>query len=263
MNGKPEPTQNFLVSAISGALSSLLRPALYVMRSHMGIQHTALIPIIVSAVFYGAGFWWLSTLDEVNEKIAILYLVLIVVGYLRNCFQARHRRRTRDWSVSTWSTGESLFVPVFRFLCPRIYSRWGHIPSVGYWVRKALTNDFVYYVAEPAALLLASAAMWSIGSEMFRYPILLAFICVVVRNDAQLWLYLKAHEIPDGKKLERAINTEFEDPSQRGLTTASAEIPDSCFVPVETDDSSVFDRLSPELQTVLMKDRFAHGEPLR
>jgi hypothetical protein len=260
MNGKPEPTQNFLISAIAGLLNSLLRPALYVMRSHMGIQHTALTPIIVSAVFYGAGFWWLSRTGEVNAKIATLYVALIVVGYLRNTFQARHRRRTRDWSVTTWSTGESLLAPVFRFLCPRIYRRWGGNPTVAYWVRKALSNDFVYYIAEPVALLLAAAALWSIGSTLFCYPILLAITCIVVRNDAQLWLYLKAHEIPDGKRLERAINSEFGDPAQRSATTAAAEIPERCFVPVATDDESVFERLNPDLQTVLMKDRFTHTE---
>ena len=43
MNGKPNPTENFLVSTIASLLGGLVRPICFVMRSDMGIQHTALI----------------------------------------------------------------------------------------------------------------------------------------------------------------------------------------------------------------------------
>jgi hypothetical protein len=261
MNGKPEPNQNFLVSTISAMLNGTLRPALYVMRSDLGIQHTALVPLIFSAVLYSAAFYAASIRSEADGKIGLLYGTLIVVGYLRNDFQARKRRRTRDWSVTTWSSGESLLVPVLRLICPRIRRQWGDIPAVEKWVRRVLHNDFVYYVAEPAVLLLAAVGIWSIGSDLYYYPVVLAITCIVVRNDAQLWLYLKAHEIPDGKTLERSINSEFEDPARRGVQTSVAGIPDRRFVPVATDSESVFGRLDQNLQFLLMKDSFLHSKP--
>jgi len=264
MNGKPNPTENFLVSTIAAFLSSSLRPVLYVMRSHMGVQHTALIPVIMSGLLVGAGLQFLPMASEVNQKAIILYLVMVVIGYLRNTFQARRRRKTRDWSVSTWSSGESHFEPVLLFVCRRLYQRWGHNAHIRRYVSAVLRDDFIYYVAEPVALLLAAGALWSIGSTLFYYPILLAITCIVVRNDAQLWLYLKAHEIPDGKRLERAVKWQLDGPEPgRGDGVELAQIAEAPRMRWATDDRSVFDRLSPELQDLLMKDRITHSENKR
>jgi hypothetical protein len=260
---RPNPTANFLISAIAASLEGLLRPFWFVMRNDMGIQHTALIPIIIAGAIYGAGFCCLSLTSEVNSKVIIVYAALIVAGYFRNTAQARRRRRLRDWSVGTCSTGESLFVPVLLFICRRVYREWGDRPHVKRWLERILSEDFVYYVMEPAALLFVAAALWSIGSSLLYYPILAAIALIVVRNDDHLWLYLKAHEIPDGKMLERAINAEFGGAAQRGAGNAIARIPVAPADCAATDNASVFERLSPEMQTVLMKDRFAHGEPLR
>ncbi|GEM_PF-5536218 len=261
MNDKPNPTQNFLISAISWFLGDLLRPVRYVMRSHMGIQHSALIPILASCPLYGAGFWYAATFfSEVNKKVVILYAVLILVGYFRNADQANQRRRVRDWGVNTWSSGESLWVPVLLFTCRRVYRRWGSKPVVRRLLGKLLTADFVYYVAEPVTLLLASAALWSIGSSLYLYPVILAIAFVVVRNDAKLWLYLKAHEIPDGKMLERAVKSEFEGPVP-GAGVMLAQLSTAPVMRGEIENESVFDRLNPELQSLLLKDRFGHSQP--
>jgi hypothetical protein len=260
MNGKPNPTENFLISTLATLLNGTLRPALYVTRSHMGIQHTALIPVLWSAVLMAAGMSFLDWMDPMNRNVIILYAVLLIVGYLRNTFQARRRRKQRDWSVSTWSTGESLLEPVLIFSCSRIRRHWGHKPAVRRMIETALTGDFIYYVGEPSLFVVAAAALWSIGSSMCLYPIVLALICIIVRNDAQLWLYLKAAEIPDGKRLERAVKTELEGPETFGHSEIPvAEIPPVPRMRFATDDRSVFDRLSPELQTLLMKDRILHG----
>jgi hypothetical protein len=146
----------------------------------------------------------------------LLYAALFIVGYLRNTFQARSRRKRRDWSVTTWSSGESLLEPVLIFTAKRVYRRWGNNPFVRRLVAAVLRDDFIYYVSEPALLILTAAVLWSIGSSIFYYPIILAFGCIVVRNDAQLWLYLKAHEIPDGKRFERAVKWELDGPSPTG-----------------------------------------------
>ena len=262
MNDKPNPTENFLVSAFSTFLSTGLRPALFVMRSHMGVRHTALIPVLVSAFGYGTLFSLLSLTSAINAKVILLYVVLIVAGYVRNTLQARRRRRMRDWSVNTWSSGESLLVPVLVMICRRLHRAWGSDVFAGRRVGMLLTDNFIYYVAEPLALLVVALALWSIGSVLFFYPVLVAISCAIVRNDAQLFVYLKASEIPDGKMLEREIKSEFEGPKREGNTPV-AEIAPPRFVPLPTDSASVFERLSPELQTLLMKDRYAHGEPLR
>jgi hypothetical protein len=260
MNGKPNPTENFLVSALATLLTGILRPALYVMRSNMGIQHTALIPVIWSGALIAAGMSFAGWIDPANVNVMLLYAVLLVVGYLRNMFQARSRRKRRDWTVSTWSTGESLFEPVLIFASFRIYRRWGQNPYGRQCMQKALTDDFIYYLGEPAVLVISAVALWSIGSTIFFYPVILACICVIVRNDSQLWLYLKAAEIPDGKRLERAVKTELEGPETFGHGSIPvAEVPPVPRMRFATDAKSVFDRLSPELQTLLMKDRILHG----
>lgn len=261
MNDKPNPTRNFLISLISAFLSDLLKPLWYVMRSDMGIQHTALIPVILSGLIYGVGFSLLSLTGAVNRQVIMLYAVLIVAGYIRNTLQARRRRRVRDWSVNTWSSGESLFVPVLLFTCRRLYRRWGNKPYVRRLVGAVLREDFIYYIAEPVTMLFAAIALRSIDSTLFYYPIILAIALVVFRNDAQLWLYLKAHEIPDGKRMERAVKSELEGPAQSGGSgSLVAQIPDAPRMRFATDDRSVFDRLSPELQSLLLKDRFGHSQ---
>jgi hypothetical protein len=258
MNSKPNPTERFLISAVASFLNLFLRPAWYVMRSHMGIQHTALIPVILSGLLFGVCVPLLSWVSDINRHIILLYVVLVVVGYLRNTFQARRRRKRRDWSVTTWSSGESLLEPVLVFAARRVYRRWRSKPFVGWLVSVILRDDFIYYVGEPALLILVSAVLWSIGSSIFYYPIILAFGCIVFRNDAKLWLYLKAHEVPDGKRFERAIKFELDGPSPTGgYDIHVARIPEAPSRPA-ADNESVFERLSPELQDLLTKDRILH-----
>jgi hypothetical protein len=262
MNGKPNPTENFLISTIASLLGGLVRPMWYVIRSDMGIQHTALIPVLLSGAIAGAASPLLSWASEINRKVIILYVVLIVVGYFRNSYRARRRRRTRDWGVSTWSSGESLFVPVLLFACRRIYQRWGGSPTVRRLVSIALDEDFVYYVAEPGSLVLVGVGLWSIGSTAFYYPMGIALILMIVRNDAKLWLYLKAAEIPDGKRLESAVKWQLDGPEQGGnYGTVVAQIPQVATANGPTGGDSVYDRLSPELQMLLAKDRYTHVTP--
>jgi len=262
VNGKPNPTENFLISTIASFLGGLVRPLWYVMRSDMGIQHTALIPVILSGILAGAASPLLSWASDVNQKVIFLYVVLIVVGYLRNSSQARRRRRTRDWSVTTWSSGESLWVPVLLFAGRRLYQTWGGSPTVRKLIGIVLNEDFVYYIAEPLSLVLVGLGLWSIDSSLFYYPIGLAVILMIVRNDAQLWLYLKAHEIPDGKRLERAVKWQLDGPEQGGGWNAVvSQIPQAPAAESATRGESVYDRLSPELQMLLAKDRFTHLEP--
>lgn len=264
MNGKPNPTENFLISTIASFLGGLVRPIWYVMRSDMGIQHTALMPILLSGILVGAASPLLSWARVINREVIILYLLLIIVGYLRNSHQARYRRRVRDWSVTTWSSGESLWVPVLLFTCRRIYQWRGNSVSVRRFIGIVLNEDFIYYIAEPFTLVLTGFGLWSIGSSLFYYPIGLACILMIVRNDAKLWLYLKAHEIPDGKRLERAVKWQLDGPEQGGGgNTVIAQIP-KVSIPVSAESGeSIYDRLSPELQMLLAKDRFSHLEPQR
>ena len=262
MNGKPNPTENFLISTIASFLGGMVRPLWYVMRSDMGIQHTALIPVILSGILAGAASPLLSWASDVNQKVIFLYVVLIVVGYLRNSSQARRRRRTRDWSVTTWSSGESLWVPVLLFACRRLYQTWGGSPTVRKLIGILLNEDFVYYVAEPLGLVLLGLGLWSIDSTLCYYPIGLAVILMIVRNDAQLWLYLKAHEIPDGKRLERAVKWQLDGPEPNGgHDIVVAHIPHVPAANTPARGDSIYDRLSPELQMLLEKDRFTHPEP--
>ena len=262
MNGKPNPTENFLVSTIASLLGGLVRPICYVMRSDMGIQHTALIPVLLSGILLGAASPLLSWASDINREVIILYVLLIIVGYLRNNHQARHRRRVRDWSVTTWSSGESLCVPVLLFACRRLYQVWGGSPRVRRFIDIVLNEDFIYYFTEPFTLVLAGFGLWSIGSSLFCYPIGLAFILMIVRNDAKLWLYLKAHEIPDGKRLERAVKWQLDGPDQfGGQGTVVAQIPLAPVPASAASGESIYDRLSPELQMLLAKDRFSHVKP--
>ncbi len=245
----------FFISAVASILNVFMRPAWFVMRSHMGIQHTALLPLICSAVGFCACLPVLLWAGQINQEIILFYLVIFIAGYLRNAAQARRRRKQRNWDVSTWSTGESLLEPVLAFTARRVLRRWGNHPLVYQTVTTALSDDFIYYVAEPVVLLLASAALWLVGSGLFFYPIILAVGCVVVRNDAQLFLYLKAHEIPDGKRFERAIKYELDGPAHLGGHDIQvANIVGPASAPLADDGKRVFDRLSPELQELLTKD---------
>jgi hypothetical protein len=153
-------------------------------------------------------------------------------------------------------------VPVLLFACRRIYRRWGGSARVRRLVSIALNEDFVYYVAEPGSLVLVGFGLWSIGSSLFYYPIGIALILMIVRNDAELWLYLKAAEIPDGKRLERAVKWQLDGPEQGGVHgTVVAQIPQVAAANSPAGGESIYERLSPELQMLLAKDRFTHSTP--
>ena len=193
--------------------------------------------------------------SDVDANVVILYAVLGVAGYIRNTLQARRRRRVRDWSVNSWSLGKSLLEPVLVIVCRRLYRTWGKTPSVDRLVRALLNLDFIYYIAEPASLVLVAGALWSIGSALSFYPLLIAVALVFVRNDAQLSLYLRAHEVVDGQMLEKAVRGELDVPSTAAGGTPVAQIPPAPVGGPATDDQSVFSRLSPDLQLLLARDR--------
>jgi hypothetical protein len=80
MNGKPNPTENFLISAIASFLGAAVRPIWYVMRSDMGIQHSALIPVLLSAAWMAALSPLLYWASDVNRNVIIIYVLLVIVG---------------------------------------------------------------------------------------------------------------------------------------------------------------------------------------
>jgi hypothetical protein len=267
MNPQPDPTAKFLIGIIANMTRILLTPYYYVARSDMGVQWTTITALFMPGIIYTAGFYLPAIIHSaafgrhvqagrVNAPIVTLYVLLLVLGFIRNTTQAWNRRRQRDWSVHSWSTGRPLLEPVLVFLCRAIYRKSGVRP----WVRRLiffiLTDDFIYYVAEPVMLLLGAGALVSID-VVPGYPILMAVILIVVRSDQQLWLYLKAHEVMDAKKLEGAVKGQLEDPSLngRGGGIPIAQIPLSLASRPPTDEKSVFDRLSPELQMLLARDR--------
>jgi hypothetical protein len=98
--------------------------------------------------------------------------------------------------------------------------------------------------------------MGSIDATAWSYPTLIAVVLVVVRSDSQLWLYLKAHEVMDGKQFEQAIKATLEGgPTKGGGGIPIAEIPLGPATRAATGERAVFDRLSPELQMLLLRDR--------
>jgi hypothetical protein len=257
MNSQPYPIERFLVAAIGNFLRILLTPVYYVMRIDMGVQYSALIAAAISAGFFAGPCLLLAMTSKINREVATLIGVLVVVGYVRNVLQARRRRRRRDWSVHRWSTGTSLLEPVFLFLGRRAFRKWGQRPWVARLISVLLNDDFIYYVAEPSVLVLVAFALFSIGSTLCGYPLELAIALIVVRNAVQSFVYLKAHEVVDGKKDERAIKLQIEgpDPARFAAGGALARIPPAPGDRAATDDQSVFNRLSPELQMLLMRDR--------
>ena len=255
MNNQPDPIERFLVNATASLLRIFLTPAYYLMRSDMGIQWSALLPLLLPIALHICAGVAIGRASDANAEAEILYALLVAAGYLRNSAQAEVRRRVRDWSVHSWSTGVSLLDPVLRFTCPRIRRRWGS----KIWVRRLLSillkDDFIYYVGEPAVLTLAAVALWSIGSTLAFYPILLAVSFMVVRNRAKLHRYLRAHEVMDGQMEEREIRAEIEAPTPGHGIGAVAQIPPPPTDRPATDSQSVFQRLSPELQLLLMRNQ--------
>lgn len=255
MNNHTDPTQRFLTSIIANALRIFLTPMYYVMRSDMGIQHSALAPVFVSACNYGAVGALFALSNEVDARVVILYAVLGTAGYIRNTLQARRRRRVRDWSVNSWSVGRSLLEPVFVILCQHLQRKGSNKPSTNRLVHTLLNPDFIYYIGEPVALVLVAAALWSIGSVLYFYPLLIAVALIFFRNDAQLSLYLRAHEVVDGQMVEKAIRGELDAPATGTGGTPVAEIPAAPVAAPANDEQSVLSRLSPDLQLLLARDR--------
>ena len=90
---------------------------------------------------------------------------------------------------------------------------------------------------------------------LFFYPLLIAVALVFVRNDAELYMYLRAHEVVDGQMLERAIRRELEVPATGAGGIPVAQIPPAPINRPATDEQNVFNRLSPDLQLLLARDR--------
>jgi hypothetical protein len=260
MNQNPNPTARFLVGSIANLLRIFLTPFYYAGRSDMGVQHCALASLMFSAAMYACIWTFLSITSPINARVAVLYNVLVVLGYIRNADQAKRRRRARDWNVNSWSSGKSLLEPVLVSVCRRLYRKYGKTRRILWLIRAVLDPDFIYYSAEPAVLVIAALALASIGSTLFPYPLLLAVSLIFHRHDAKLLLYLRAHEIADGKMVERAIMREYQgDGAKNGSGDIRvAQIPAAPTNRAATDRQSVFDRLSPELQLLLVRDQATH-----
>jgi hypothetical protein len=254
---QPDPSEKFLAAVIANTLRIFLTPFYYTARSDMGIHWTALVPILIPLAAHGVLCNWLAVRNQTNAPVIALYAWLWILGFIRNTFQARERRRVRDWSVQSWSPGKSLLEPVLLLVGRAIYRKWGQYPWVRRLLFRILSDDFVYYGAEPGMLLLAAWAVWSIGATVWFYPILLAVALIAARSDAKLALYLKAHEVMDGKKLERSIAGMLQEPAPQGHGIPVAQIPVGCSGRPPTDNRSVFERLSPDLQLLLARDRAA------
>jgi hypothetical protein len=123
MNPQPDPTERFLISMIARAVKILLTPYYYAARSDMGVQWTALTTLLFSCAIYAAAIFIPTTLNaavfglrgqtsRVNFSVISLYVLLLVLGFVRNTVQAWRRRRRRDWSVHSWSTGRPLLEPM-------------------------------------------------------------------------------------------------------------------------------------------------------
>lgn len=256
MQQNQDPAQRFLVSAITNLVRAFLTPLYYAIRSDMGVQFSGFHPIAASLLFYGCAAKLIAMGSPIDGKVAALYVVLVALGYVRNTLQAKRRRRVRDWSVNSWSTGVTLLEPISFVVC-RMCRKWGSDkPFVQKLVPVLLSIDFLHYVAEPGMLILVSAALLSIGSLVCVYTVLLAVALIIVRCDAELRLYLRAHEIADAKMLEHAVMSEFEGPAPaRSAGSAVAQIPAALSNRTPVDDQSVFDSLSPDLQMLLVRDR--------
>jgi hypothetical protein len=257
MNPQPDPIENFLIAAIAGVLRLFLTPFYYVARSDMGVQRTAVIPLLIPVAIHGFVCTWLSWISEANAAVTELYAWLMILGFVRVTMQARRRRRERDWSVSSWSSGKNLLEPVLILFSRAVYRKWGAHRWVRRMAGRILRDDFIYYVAEPSMLVVGAIALWSIGATLWFYPIVLAVALISVRSESQLFVYLKAHEVMDGKKLERTIKGILEEPASGGSAIPITQIPAAAGRLVATDNESVFNRLSPELQMLLMRDRAA------
>lgn len=252
---KPDLTERFLVSVFANALRAMLSPIYFITRTDMGVQFSGFVPVISSTIFYVCCAGLIAIKSKLDAAVAAESVFLALCGYVRNARQARKRRRVRDWSVDSWSTGRSLLEHVFRFVEPRLALRWGHTR----WCERVLGHmedvDFVYYVAEPLAVLLVAAGLYSIGSHLFLYAIVIAFALIVVRSEAQLRIYLQAHEVMDGKRFEERLKFELEGPSAAKPAALFAHIPSAPANRPPTDARSVAQRLSPELQLLLVRDR--------
>jgi hypothetical protein len=257
MNSQPDPTAKFLVGTIAGTLRIFLTPFYYAARSDMGVQWGAFTQLLLPGAMHIAACISLAIVNEANVPAIRLYFWLFVLGFIRNLRQARQRRRVRDWSVHSWSAGRPLVEPLLLLFCRAAYRKWGRIPRVRRLLFRITSDDFIYYYAEPSILLLGAWGLWSIGVTLWFYPIILAAALISGRSDAKLAVYLKAHEVMDGQKMERSIKNMLAEPAsvQHGIpvaqiAAASAERP-------ATDNRSVFERLSPDLQLLLTRDRAA------
>jgi len=251
------PTSRFLVGAISEMLRIILTPAYFVLRSDMGVQQAAFGQLLLAAPFYVVCVGVSAFLREDNMLVIWVFGLLVFLGFLRNMSQARRRRSIRDWSVNSWSNGRSLCEPVLLFLCRFLRRHWSHRVSVKRFIYSILKADHIYYVLEPALLASCALALRSIGSPLYFYPIVIAVGVIVARNERQLYYYLRAHEIVDGQMVEAAIKSELGAQSSGAGSAASeiARIPPTPANLAATDRQSVFDRLSPELQLLLVRDR--------
>ncbi|MDR3404233.1 MAG: hypothetical protein P4L99_17170 [Chthoniobacter sp.] len=257
MQQTPDPTQRFLVSAFANFARMILTPLYFAIRTDMGVQYSGFYAIFSSLILYGVGARLIALKSEQDGHAAALFVGLVALGYIRNLLQANSRRRTLDWSVNSWSTGASLLEPVLFLLGTALCKKSGEEkPIVRRLARSALNLDFIYYVAEPATLLAVAVALWSIGSILWIYVAALAVGLVFVRYHAKLRLYLRAHELADAQMFERALMSQFEGPiALVGTSVAVAEIPAAPVTRQAENEHSTFDRLSPELQMLLARDR--------
>ncbi len=252
----PDLTDQFLVGILSTVFRRLLTPVYLIMRNDIGVRNLALIPLVLSAFGNGAIAAIFARKSEIDAKVVSVCFILTALGYLRNSIQSRRRRLRRDWSVHSWSAGTSLLEPILLVVCRQAVRIWGN----KFLVKKATTlllkDDFIYYVGEPFALAIVAAALHSIGATLAFYPILLAIALIFVRNDAQLYSYLQAYDVMDGKKLEREIRLQIEGSGiSQQAPARMAQIPAVPGERIAVDRESVFERLSPELQTLLIRDQ--------
>ena len=257
MNNQVNLTGRFFVSLIAFFLRSLLTPLYFAIRTDMGVQFTGTVSMLGPVIIYGCVWKYLYVIRARDTKVFALYFALVAVGYIRNALQARHRRRVRDWSVHSWSSGKSLLQSVFLLAHLRLRNRCSRNRRLRRLCDLLVNMNFIYYVAEPFGLFLFAKGLHSIGSMFYFYPLVLAVALVVVRNEVQMHDYLLAHEVVDGKMLERDIKWQLEGLAPGRIAIPVAQIASARSSRPATDSKSVFDRLSPELQMLLMRDRAA------
>lgn len=252
-----EIARRFLVSAIASSVQFLLIPVYFAIRSDMGVQQTGFIPIAISLAFNVTALGLLGRGREVESDVLILYLLLFILGFVRNSMQASRRRELRDWSVHSWSAGKTLLEPPLFLICRMVGRKWGRkYPGVSRFTLTLLKQNFLHYVAEPAMLLVVAVALESIGSRLAGYPAIIALLLVFVRRDMELRLYLQAHEIADAQSFEQEIMWQLEGGSSENATAHSAaavmvRIPATSAYRPAVDERSALERLSPELQALL------------